>query len=164
MRMVRFLAAALLAVAALQTSTSFAQSPPTRFWGIVTINGEIAPPGTEVRGFVQGNECGFTTSIEDGLYVLDVADENTVPGCGYLDVEVTFTVNGIAAAETSFFTPGAFREVNLSITTDGAPPPPPGETPPSDPPPEEPPPSDPPPSDPPPEEPPSDPPPEEPEE
>ena len=157
MRMVRFLAAALLAVAALQTSISVAQVPPTRFWGIVTIDGEIAPPGTEVRGFVQGRECGFTTSIEDGLYVLDVAEENTVPGCGYLDAEVTFTVNGTPAAETSFFTQGVFREVNLSITTDGAPPPPPSETPPSDPPPEEPPPSDPPPSDPPPEEPPAEP-------
>ena len=157
MRILRYLAAALLAPAALQTSTSAAQAPPTRFWGIVTIDGVLAPAGTEIGGFIGDIECGFTTSLEEGLYVLDVADENTTPGCGYLDVEVWFTVNGVRAAEASFFTQGVFREVNLSVTTGEAPPPPPSDPPPSDPPPSDPPPQDPPPSDPPPEEPPAEP-------
>jgi hypothetical protein len=90
--------------------------PPTRFFGYVTINGEIAPPGTEIKGFVNGNECGVTImDRDDGLYVLDIAHDAKLFGCALNDGDlVSFTINGVPAAEEGAFGQGTFMEINLT--------------------------------------------------
>ena len=116
MRLIPLFAVLAFAVAAFSPAVTTAQVPPTRFYGYVTINGEIAPPGTEIRGFVNGNECGVNImDRDDGLYVLDVAHDATIAGCALNDGDlVSFTINGAPAAQEGAFGQGMFIEVNLS--------------------------------------------------
>jgi len=110
---VLFLAVAIVSAHA---ATAVAQVPPTRFFGIVTVGGELAPSGTEIKGFVNGIECG-TTVIEgdDGLYILDVAHTASIGGCAMEDGElVSFTINGAPANQVIEFAQGMFVNVDLS--------------------------------------------------
>lgn len=116
MRFVPLIALLAFASAALASHPVTAQVPPTRFYGTVFIGGGIAPPGTEVRAFVNGNECGFVVmDRDDGLYVLDVAHDSTVAGCALNDGDlVAFSINGAPAAQESAFGQGMFINIDLS--------------------------------------------------
>ena len=122
MRVFTYLAAALLAGLALQSTAVLAQAPPTRFYGTVTINGAPAPAGTEIRAYINGQECGaIATAADDGFYILDAAADATVIGCGLEDIEVTFAINGVSANEISYFTQGEFRNLDLSVNGEAPP-------------------------------------------
>lgn len=134
MRIVRLLAAVLLAGVAIQAATVAAQAPPTRFYGSVTVNGAPAEVGTVVEGYVNGLLCGQGVVAELGDpigigYILDVNADSFQPGCGMDGGQVTFKVGALDAAATGEFRTGSFVQVDLSIDGDvgaaPAPPPPP---------------------------------------
>lgn len=115
MRVRMVLAAGLLAAASLQSGVSLAQSPPTRFYGAILINGVPAPADTEIKALINGNECGVRLTPAEGIWVVDAADESAIPGCGTQDAEVIFLVNGQQANQTGLFSQGAFVEVGLTV-------------------------------------------------
>ena len=143
MRILTVLAVAVVAAFTLQAGVGVAQVPPTRFYGSLTINGAPAPPGTEVRTFINGVDCGSRLTTEEGRYVVDAAHFATVEGCGVEEEEVVFVVNGVTANERDTFTQGMFKERDLTVTGDVPPPaPPPDQPPPEELPPPETPPAD----------------------
>lgn len=109
------LAVALVAMAGVVTGEAVsAQSPPNRVFGTATLNGSPAPAGTVVTAFVDGRECGRGTVDTDNRYFVDVASENTVPGCGREGAPVTFRVGDAQAAQTVNFTQGTFTALDLT--------------------------------------------------
>jgi hypothetical protein len=123
MRALKLLAAGAAAALALQLGVGLAQVPPTRFFGTVTIDGNPAPPGTEVKAFINSIECGARVTERDGFFVIDADHWDTRTGCGMDDAEVVFVVNGVSAPEKGVFAQGQFKEVNITVTSDGPPPP-----------------------------------------
>lgn len=119
MRTLKLLTVAVVVLAAFAAQVSVAQTPPTRFFGVLVIDGALAPPGTEVKAFINGIECGSRLTDTEGIYYVDAAHDNTIAGCGIeeMDMDVTFTVNGYPAAEVGKFVQGSFAELNLSVTT-----------------------------------------------
>lgn len=119
MRTRKFITVAIVVLAALAAQVSVAQTPPTRFFGTLLIDGALAPPGTEVKAFINGVECGSRLTEIEGVYYVDAAHDNTTAGCGIdeMDMDVSFTVNGYPAAEIGKFVQGVFAELNLSVTT-----------------------------------------------
>src|SRR6266498_199908 len=112
-------AVALLAAStALGSHAASAQpTPPTRFFGTVTLNGQPAPSGATVQARVGTNACGTATVTASGgtsNYVVDVASASTTPGCGTDGATVTFTVNGVPASQSGTFQTGAFVTLNLT--------------------------------------------------
>jgi hypothetical protein len=93
-------------------------TPPTRFFGTVTVNGQPAASGATVQARVGSNVCGtgnVTVSGNASNYVVDVASASTQPGCGTDGATVSFTVAGSAARETGTFQTGAFTPLNLTV-------------------------------------------------
>lgn len=110
-----------LAVAAVVTAVTLgplgrahAQTPPTRFYGALMINGQPAPAGTELKGFVNGQECGSATISEDGKYVLDVMSWGTIEGCGNDEDTVEFQISGVTATPGATFQTGHFVQLDLA--------------------------------------------------
>jgi len=126
----------LAGVLALGGTGARAQTPPARFFGALFIDGVPAPSGTVVQAFIGDLECGYVETGEEGRYVIDVASDGTVAGCGLDEAVVVFVINGVPAAETGVFQTGYFIALDLSMTT--APPAEasPGEAPPAEPPPD----------------------------
>lgn len=103
-------AAMVLNIAAAQSPPS----PPSRFVGVVTLNGQPATPGTVVEARIGGVSCGATTVFSangQSRYTLDspALDPALSPGCGTDGATVTFFVAGQQAAET-----GAWRNYQLN--------------------------------------------------
>lgn len=118
---------ALAATGALAVSAiAFAQAPPnppSRFAGSVTINGAPAPSGASIQAKVGSANCGSAAVfIEAGQsrYVVDVpaTDSGANAGCGTDGATVSFTVNGVAAAQTGTW--ANFKLSELNLTTGGA--------------------------------------------
>jgi hypothetical protein len=70
----------------------------------VTVDG--APTAARVEAFVNGKECSFRSGIRSphaipDLYLLAVASEALIPGCGRPGDEVRFTIDGRPANETA---------------------------------------------------------------
>ncbi len=98
-------------------SASAQPTPPTRFFGTVTLNGQPAPNGATVQARVGTNNCGTGTVTAAGSsssYVVDVLSATTQPGCGTDGATVSFTVNGAPASQTGTFQTGAFVSLNLT--------------------------------------------------
>lgn len=104
-------------------SVAFAQpSVPATFYGSVTINGEPAPTGADVRGFVGATDCtqsapGERPAIREGeatAYVIAVVHESQRTGCGRPGATVTFTIDGEPALQAAEWQAGP-TQVDLSI-------------------------------------------------
>lgn len=98
-------------------SASAQPTPPTRFFGTVTLNGQPAPNGATVQARVGSNNCGtgsVTSAGSSSSYVVDVLSATTQPGCGTDGATVSFTVNGAPASQTGTFQTGAFVSLNLT--------------------------------------------------
>ncbi len=121
-RLVLVAAAVVVSAALGPLDRAHAQTPPTRFFGALMINGQPAPAGTELKGFVNGQECGSVTISEDGRYVLDVASDGTIQGCGIDEAAVEFQISGVTAAQTGMFQTGHFVELDLTADMSSAPP------------------------------------------
>ncbi|MCA9823218.1 MAG: hypothetical protein R3C29_13785 [Dehalococcoidia bacterium] len=118
--------AALLALTTLLgfTISRAAAQPgfPASFHGAVAVDGEPVPPGTHVRGYIDGLDCTQlgenyrTTIVEAGVaqYAIEVVHESQKAGCGDDGKIVTFTVGGVAARETAEWKPGVTL-VNLNV-------------------------------------------------
>jgi len=101
-------------------------TPPNRFFGAVTLNGAVAPAGTDVSASIGGTVCGQTTVQADGTYVLDVVSSGQTAGCGTEGASVSFAVGG-SPAGTATWSSGQFTNLDLA----GAPAPPPTVAPPT---------------------------------
>jgi PKD repeat protein len=106
----------LLCAAASVTAESTSPPPiPCTYHGTVTINGVPAPVGTiiqtKVYGTVRGQEYVYETGNYDYLAAQVTADEYSC-GC---TITVEFYVNGYKAPQTSTFTAGGGKEVNLAV-------------------------------------------------
>lgn len=132
---------ALVLIALTPAGAADAQTPPTRLFGALTIDGNPAPAGTVVKAIVNGMECNTSTTTNDGRYVLDVHSAATLAGCGADNDMITILVNDVPADQTATFATGAFVALDLNASSAGAtpppppsdnPPPPPADTPPGD--------------------------------
>lgn len=127
-KFLRMLGAATVSVVAgsvlLGASGAFAQSPPSppsRFVGNVTINGQLATSGV-VTAQVNGNACGSADVGSGGgasRYKIDVpaADPAADLACGTDGDTVVFFVNGVQANETGTWHNYLPGQVDLTITT-----------------------------------------------
>jgi hypothetical protein len=98
-----------------------AQTPPTRVFGTVTIDGQPAPLGTIVQAVVNDHLCGEgpVRYVNDQLpqgYVVDVLSFSSSQGCGTDGDTVTFRVGGVQANETATFQSGAFVRLDLTVS------------------------------------------------
>ncbi|HMO95772.1 MAG TPA: hypothetical protein PKD27_06590 [Tepidiformaceae bacterium] len=112
---------ALLSLVPVQIASA-QPSVPATFYGSVTVNGQAAPTGSEVRGFIDGLDCtqsapGERPAIREGnatAYVIAVVHDSQRPGCGRPGVAVTFTVDGELAAQRATWQAGPIQ-VDLSV-------------------------------------------------
>ena len=120
MRILLPLAAALLAAG---TAAAAAQPQiPATVYGSVTIDGQPAPTGTEVRAFIGSTDCtqaapGERLAFREGqatAYVVTVLHESQRPGCGRTGAVITFTVDGRPALQSVAWEPGPIR-LDLSL-------------------------------------------------
>lgn len=88
---------------------------PATFYGTASIDGQMVPDGTPVRGFIDGKDCTQPPppdrpgTMRDGgvsAYVIDVMHESQEPGCAADGRTVTFTVGGRQANETAIWKAG----------------------------------------------------------
>jgi hypothetical protein len=98
-----------------------AQTPPTRAFGLVTIEGRPAPPGTAVQALIGEKVCGEGTvrRVSDAIpvgYVVDVAAATQTPGCGTDGDTITFKVGGVTANEKTEFRTGTFVRLDLTVS------------------------------------------------
>ncbi|MBI2761396.1 MAG: hypothetical protein HYX51_08230 [Chloroflexi bacterium] len=92
-------------------------TPPNRFYGTATLNGQPAPNNATVVALVGTMNCGTGTVVAAGAtstYVVDVASDFTIRGCGRDGVQVAFTISGARATQTGNFGTGQFTSLNLT--------------------------------------------------
>ncbi|HZQ36263.1 MAG TPA: hypothetical protein VFD32_10040 [Dehalococcoidia bacterium] len=100
------------------TAPSGTPTPPNRFQGIATVNGQPAPDGTQVLAFVNGVLCGSTATTSGiGQYTVDVASSATVGGCANDGDQVFFQVDGAITTQIGIFQTGAITNLNLTACT-----------------------------------------------
>lgn len=109
-------------VAGFAGSVAAQPSIPATYFGSVTVNGEPAPTGAEIRALVNGNDCtqaapGERPAIRQGeatAYVIAVVHESQRQGCATAGAIVSFTVDGVLANETAEWEPGP-KQVDLTV-------------------------------------------------
>jgi LPXTG-motif cell wall-anchored protein len=92
-------------------------TPPNRFYGTATLNGQPAPNNATVVALVGTVNCGTGTVVAAGAtssYVVDVASDFTIRGCGRDGGQIAFTINGARATQTGNFGTGQFTQLNLT--------------------------------------------------
>ncbi|NLZ30333.1 MAG: PKD domain-containing protein [Methanomicrobiales archaeon] len=92
---------------------------PAEFWGSVTIDGAPAPAGTVIIARIDGRDCGSLTLDVAGVYGGDAIFDKRLLVSGEADdkeKEIIFFVNDVKAIETSVYTPGTSKRLDLSIT------------------------------------------------
>lgn len=110
-----------MAMGALSAVAHAQPQVPSTFWGSVTIDGEAAPEGTEIRALVDGIDCtqaapGERPAVSEGnatFYVVHVVHEGQRPGCGREGKTVSFTINGVPAKQQGTWTFGP-QQLDLS--------------------------------------------------
>ena len=124
MRLIRFVAVALVAAIVLQSSVGVAQTPPppTRFYGAVYLNGVAPPIDTVIQAYVGEVLCGESRVLDLGEpigigFFIDVFGESSAAGCGTDGATVTFRLAGVPVNEMGTFQTGSF--VRLDLTADG---------------------------------------------
>jgi hypothetical protein len=83
---------------------------PSRFFGMVMINGVSAPDDTTVMAGIDGETAGSTTT-NGGNYRIDVVQP---VGKSFAGRMVTFAVGGVTAAQTATWEAGAVTTLNLT--------------------------------------------------
>jgi hypothetical protein len=123
--MVAVLALLLFGGAVLAGGQARADTPPTppaRFTGTVTIDGQPAPAGTVIEARIGGVTCGTTTVFLSGgqaRYVIDVAalDPGRSLNCGTEGATVQFYVGGKLAQQTGTWRNFELNQLNLTVVT-----------------------------------------------
>ena len=109
----------LLLLLALAAPASAFPALPAQFSGTVTIDGSPAPAGTVITARIDGRDCGSLT-LAAGVFGGDALfDERLSVGGedGDAGKTITFLVDGVFAAETAVYTPGASTTIALAVTT-----------------------------------------------
>lgn len=114
-------AAILAAILAWAPLTARAQTPPTRAFGTVTVDGQPAPPGTTVQALIGDKVCGEgeVRRVSDAIprgYVVDVVSATQMQGCGTDGDRIIFKVGGKQANETAEFHTGTFLRHDLTVS------------------------------------------------
>ncbi len=97
---------------------------PAGYYGSVTIDGQPAPPGTTIIAKIGTEERGSITTGSSGSYGSSGGPEK-LPITGYAGESgstVTFFVNNVAAQQTTTWTSGDIKRVDLTfvgVTTSG---------------------------------------------
>ena len=122
----------------MEPALAFPPVQPYRPWGTVTVNGALAPDGTEATAWIGGVQYGLTRSRDGGWYAIyipgDDPDTPTKDG-GSPGEAVTFKIAGYTAAQMGTWRSGSFRldlsanNVTLTPTPIVTIPPPPTSTP-----------------------------------
>ena len=92
---------------------------PVEFSGSVTIDGAPAPAGTVIIARIDDRDCGSLTLDVAGVYGGDAIFDKRLLVSGEADdkeKEIIFFVNDVKAIETSVYTPGTSKRLDLSIT------------------------------------------------
>ena len=97
---------AVMAMVLIVPAVVFAQSPPHRFFGTVTVNGLTAPSGTAVSAVIDGVEQGSTTVDTDGKYIMDVSQ-----GSGN---DIVFQIDQLTATQTASWEKGMATLLDLT--------------------------------------------------
>jgi hypothetical protein len=105
----------ILPVVAATPRPATALSPPNRFFGTVTVNGDPAPAGTPIVAIISNIRCGSGQVQQGGTYSIDIAPANTVAGCGVDGATVMFTVGDRLASVSGIWAQGAFTLFNLAV-------------------------------------------------
>jgi hypothetical protein len=100
----------------LTASQAHAQFPPSRFYGVATLNGQTAQGATVIANIGSTN-CGSTTTDASGSFRFDVLASGQRSGCGSAGSTVTFTVNGANAPQTGQWESGGVVQINLTAST-----------------------------------------------
>jgi len=110
--------------------------PPATFFGTVTVDGRSVSDGTAVVALIDGKVCGegarepgqrgtwtatepnpeYSIESGDSLYVVDVASDSQIPGCGTEGAIVTFLVGDKPAHEKGLWIAGS-NPLNLTAGT-----------------------------------------------
>ena len=101
--------ALLLSIPAL---VSAQRVPPHVFLGTATVSDGPAQDGTAVSAFIDGEQVG-TAIVANGEYPSILLEQPV--GASYVGKEVTFTIGGLAAAESSTWIQGELTELNLTL-------------------------------------------------
>jgi len=110
LRRLSLVAVALAAV--LTTATAAAQAtPPHRFFGSLTVNGQPGAPNTTITVSMGSQQCGTATTTQSGRYFIDVISATQQQGCFRGGETLTFVVGGTAATQTGTFRTGGFEEL-----------------------------------------------------
>lgn len=113
--------ALLAASGGLSATDVAAQSPPTppaRFVGTVTVDGQTAAAGTLIEARVGSATCGTTQVDSDGRYTVDVsAQQPAAPNCGTDGAVVVFYIGGKLAEQSGTWRNYDINIVNLTYTT-----------------------------------------------
>ncbi len=117
----RIVTASVLASAGLFVLATASAQPqvPATYFGTATVNGLNTPDGTEVRAFVDGNDCtqpnAKGTFLEGGVSsdVIVVMHESQAEGCGTVGALVSFKVGGADAGQTAEWSAGV-QKLNLN--------------------------------------------------
>lgn len=120
MRALAGILAALLGAGALLAAAQ--PQIPATIYGSVTIAGQPAPTGTEVRAYIGTVDCtqaapGERLAFREGeatAYIVTVVHESQRPGCGRTGATITFTIDGRPALQSVAWAPGPIR-LDLSL-------------------------------------------------
>jgi hypothetical protein len=102
-----------------------AQSPPTppaRFAGSVTVDGQPVAAGTVITAQIGSASCGSTSTFTEAgqaRYVLDVPalEPNAAANCGTDGATVTFFIGALRANETGSWRNFDLNQLDLTATT-----------------------------------------------
>ena len=112
--------AATLLITGVRTALAQPQLPST-IYGSASIDGKPVRDGTQVRGYIDGNDCtqpsGLSGTVTDGGasgYVINVMHETQRAGCGKDGKTITFTVDGRPALQSTEWKIGIQRlDINI---------------------------------------------------
>jgi len=85
---------------------------PQVFYGTVTLDGEVAPDGTQVTAEFNGRQVD-SDNVSAGLYQITVNTQEGDPSSG----TVTFYIDGLLADSANYTAGGPITENNLSVDT-----------------------------------------------
>lgn len=106
----------LLLVAGIAQAQS---TPPHRFFGTITLDGQSAPAGTIVAAFVGTTECGTFTVVMPGRYQIDVLPFSLKMGCARGGEAIALRVGDRTAMQMPMFRTGGFEELNITFGPGG---------------------------------------------
>jgi hypothetical protein len=86
--------------------------PPHVFLGTATVSNGPAQNGTTVSAFIDKEQVG-TAVVANGAYEALFVEQPV--GASYVGKEVTFTIGGLAAAESFTWIQGELTELNLTL-------------------------------------------------